>query len=280
MSVLRASGADAGDFVNGRLAWDILNATASHNRELPQTVDLRSCVMLKPYAVACLAAIGAKQKCGAELLLPDDACCAEHLIRINLPRWFRPMVLPAVEPRPTNVVADQVFDRSGDFSDQVVRSLAGELSLAVNVARDLASHLDEVVLNALTHAESPVGCVVVGQSFPGLKVMEIAILDLGQTIRGHLATNPQHRLIESDEEAVLLATTEGVTGTVGLNRWKEQNSGVGLFELRDYCERGGGELTILSGGSRVMFRVDGGPKPAHFRGRFEGCLVNIRFLPR
>jgi hypothetical protein len=138
------------------------------------------------------------------------------------------------------------------------------------------NHLDEVILNALTHARSPIGAIVVGQAFPERGFVELAVADLGQTIRGHLQQNPQVGEFASDADAILKATEESVTGTVGLNSFGEPNSGVGLFELRRFCERGGGEMTILSGTHFVVFAEGGPHPPKELWGGFPGTLVNIR----
>lgn len=276
----RASKADAGDFELERLAWDILRRTATHRTSLPKVVDLSDCVMLKPYSVACLAAIGIRGEGGIGLRLPNDLRCAEHLTRIGLTQWYRVEgETPVVDTRDTNVVAQAVTSRSGEFSDRVIRVLSDQLSLAAGVASTLSTHLDEVVLNALTHADSPIGCIVVGQGFPSQGAIEVAVLDLGQTIRGHLVSNPDHESISTDADAIELATREGVTGTVGLNKWGEPNSGVGLFELRRYCESGGGLMTVLSGGGFLTFSSSG-PRTHKFKGFFAGCLVNVRFFAR
>ena len=280
MKVFTVSSADAGDFPRGRVAWDVLHATAQHRTRLPDQIDLSGCVMLKPYAVACLAALGARAAQPIAVVLPRDQGCAEHLSRLRLGAWLKGAWDERVEARSTNIVAKQLDARPGDISGEVIRALTGGLELSANVAQLLANHLDEVLLNALTHADSPIGAIVVGQEFPGLKCLEIAVLDLGQTIRGHLTGNPKHQSIATDSEAIIRATEEGVSGTVGFNRWGDPNSGVGLFELRKYCECGGGELTILSGSQYVCFSQTSGPSVNLFRGMFQGCLVNIRFFAR
>lgn len=281
MSVFQVSRADGGDFESGRLAWDVLRRTGSHNGSLPSSIDLSACVMLKPYSIACLIAMGAKAGGRMSLVLPTDAQCSDHISRVGLPGWFSGSATPMVEGRQTNIVARQLDSRpSTSFSDEVVAVLSRELGLSVGVAGQLATHLDEVVLNAVTHANSAIGCVVVGQAFPQKGCMEVTVVDLGQTIRGHLITNPEHAAIGSDAAAILQATTEGVTGTVGTNRWGERNSGVGLFELRQYCESGGGEMAILSGSSYLTFGSGNEPRTHQFHGGFAGCLVNIRFFAR
>lgn len=266
----------------GRLAWDVLRETAMHNRVIIDRIDLTDCVMLKPYAVACLAALGAKRPGQIELVLPQDAACAEHLARMELPQWFRCDRAPGVATRGTNVVARQLKEHPGVFSDEVINVLSKELSLSVNIGRELSTHLDEVIINALTHAKSPIGCMVVGQAFPSFRRMQVAILDLGQTIRGHLRANPAHATITDDEAAILLATQEGVSGTPAgaKNSWGEDNAGLGLFELRRYCEAGGGILTIVSGSVFLTFDAARAPITHKLSEPFQGCLVNVQFFDR
>jgi len=281
MSAFQVSAADKGDFAAEKLAWDVLKATANHGVSVPSSIDLSQCVMLKPYSIACLIAMGAKADRQIPLTLPTNPQCLEHIVRIGLPQWFSMPDPPSLQSRATNVVARQLESRpSSSFSDDVVRVLSGELGLSVGVPSTLATHLDEVVLNAVTHANSLIGCIVVGQAFPLKECMEVAVVDLGQTIRGHLTANPAHAAIHTDAAAILQATTEGVTGTVGTNRWGEPNSGVGLFELRQYCESGGGEMAILSGSSYLTFESGNEPRAHQFHGGFAGCLVNIRFFKR
>lgn len=279
MRTLRISGADAGDFANGRLAWDVLNATARHNSELPDVLDLSGSVMLRPYALACLIALAARASRTMRLVMPKSQECADHLRRIGFQRFFSDPAAEALDPRGTNVVAERVDTRSSDFANRVMGSLTNHLRYSSNEARDLANHLDELVLNALTHADSPIGCVVVGQAFPTNHTIEIAVVDLGCTIPVHLRRNPAYASLRGDAEAIERATEEAVTGTVGRNRWGEPNSGVGLYELRRFCECGRGHLAILSGGACVCFSNVGAPARRAFRGGFAGCLVNVQFLP-
>jgi len=275
---LRVSEADAGDFRGERLAWDVLHAAGAHEQTLPSRVDLTQTVMLKPYAIACLIALGAKADGQASLAPPLDQRCADYLTGLRLDRWFTGVQSGEAEARDSTIVADQLRHPAGDFADRVINGLARHLNYAVNVSRELANHLDELVLNALTHAESPIGCVVVGQAFPRNQSVEIAVLDLGQTIRGHLSKNPRHAQIASDRDAIEQATIEGVTGTVGRNRFGDPNSGVGLYELRRFCEGGKSTLTILSGSAYGCFASGQGPSFHAVLPRFAGCLVDVQFL--
>lgn len=277
---------DKGDFEKGSVAWDVLNATARHRTQLPHIVDLSESVHLKPYSVACLAAIGRKTRGTAQLVLPTDRACRDHLLRMGLQKFFAPT--PALADsdfvaRGTNVVIRGLeADRKpgNAFAEEVVGLLVdgNQHDLDLGQRADLENHVDEIVRNALTHSDSPIGCVVAGQLFPKERFVEAAVLDLGQTIRGHLSSREKYRAIENDTEAIVRATEDGVTGTEGLNRWNEPNSGAGLTELRRFCESGRGHMTVLSGDAYACFGGNEGPKTNPFRGYFAGCLVHIRFF--
>lgn len=160
-----ASAADAGDFLNGRVAWDILNQTAVHETYIPPKIDLSHCNHLKPYSVACLAALGARGNREIPLVLPESLQCREHLGRLGLYGWFQPELPPEVEIRDTNVPVQQLLTRPGNFAGRVMGIWAREMggTFAVNQQRTFSDHLDEMILNALGHSESPVGCFVAGQ---------------------------------------------------------------------------------------------------------------------
>lgn len=281
MTCFRVSEADAGDFPKGRLAWDVLNRTACHEQSLPEEIDLSNCVMLKPYTLACLAALAAKsiaRDSHCRLVLPRDSDCSDHCLRLGLHKWFDAPQVQSPEPRTTNVALRQLQGQpGGDFSNSVVELLVEKSSLPAGVLPRIETHLDEVVLNAVTHSESEVGCIVVGQGFPRKAVVEIAIVDLGIGIRSHLIKNPNHAHLVSDEQAIMHAVREGVTGTVGLNRWNGPNSGIGLHELVKYSQQGLAETTIISGSSICVFGKDS-PITHSLRTAFPGCLVNIRFF--
>jgi len=197
--------------------------------------------------------------------------------RIGLPGFFSGYSGETFVKRSTNVVLRQLDRAPGNFASEAMRVLTEQCDLSPGTLPRLQNHLDEVILNALTHSESPVGAFVGGQGFPTNRRVDVAILDLGVTIRGHLSRNPRYGSFTNDAQAIIAATKEGVTGTVGLNKWNEPNSGAGLTELREYAEQGHCELAVLSGGGLVVFGADHQPNDLGFRGRFPGCLVNVRF---
>lgn len=270
---------DRGDFATGALMWDVLNLVAAHRRSLPGTIDLTSIGFLRPYSIAALCALGQRtgRRCG--LALPSDARCRDHLVRCGMPTWFTPTEPAAtIDARETNVVVEHLVDKPGNASERVVDILTKNATLAPGEGPQIKDHLDEVIRNALVHSGSDVGCFVAGQMFPKRKTLELAIVDLGCSIPVHLRRNPKYAHIKTQREAVLRATENGVTGTVGLNRWNEPNSGAGLYQLRQFCSSGRGELAILTGGIGAVFGQKDKPILWPYRGGFAGSLVNIRFF--
>jgi hypothetical protein len=106
--------------------------------------------------------------------------------------------------------------------------------------------------------------------------MEVAILDLGVTIRGHLSR--AYPDLADDALAIEKALQDGITGTMGRNRFGEANSGAGLAALAQFLASTGGELAILSGSAIVSIDGSGrmGTEPLH-GAPFRGTLVNIVF---
>lgn len=276
---------DKGDFSSGdqaALAWDVLKRVGGH--DIPTTIDLSDCVHFKPYALACLAAIGVlgeRENRSVRLLPPNDKGCAEHLARLGLHRFFD-NDFREVSPRETNFGIRLVRWPPGDAGYEFVRFLASQVPLIPGMESGLVDAVEEVMLNALTHARSPIDCVIVGQAFPASGSVELAAIDLGQTIRGHLIQNSVHATIRSDAEAILKATEEGITGTPEgqLNLHGEPNSGAGLAFIRSFCEGGAGELTILSGRNWVTFGHGIAPVIGSLHMSFTGCIVNIRCFAR
>lgn len=280
MSLVRIWGVDSGDFAEGKLIWSALNALAPAKVTPPTLVDLSEVQLLRPYAATAIAALGCLAARRASLILPSTQAARDYVLRAGLSDFFVPSEPGALSHSPRAVPVRHLTGVSSTFADEITRAWEREFGgMPGGLRPRLADHLDEVVRNALSHAESLIGCLVAAQVYPSVPSVEVAVLDLGQSIRVHLTKNPAYSHAGTDAEAVVLATGEGVTGTPPgrLNRLGEPNSGVGLFELRQYCESGGGQVTIASGEAMVTFGPDGGPDIRHFAGGFPGCLVNIRF---
>lgn len=281
MSEARIWGADAGDFAGGRLIWSALNALRPAKVAPPSVIDLSELTLVRPYALASIAALGCLGGRSSRLILPKTQDSRDYIVRSGVLEYFRCDEAGAL-PVSKRIVPVRQLDRvSQSFADEVSVAWEREFGgMPSGLRSRFADHLDEIIRNALSHAESPIGCIVAATVYPSLRQAELCVLDTGQTIRGHLTKNPRYAAIADDAEAILTATGEGVTGTLPgtLNRLGEPNSGVGLFDLRTYCESGGGDLTIASGSAIVTFGPAQAPVVHPFTGGLPGCLVNARFL--
>lgn len=275
---------DGGEFANGNsaaLAWDVLQRTGKHR--IPDIVDLSGCHHLKPYSLACLCGLGELGKHNnrpIRVIQPEDEGCADHLARLGVPNFFDECTWKTQPPRESNLPVRRVTWPPHNAAGEIIELLVSVNDLPPGIFPTMVESLDEVIRNALTHAVSPISCLVAGQSFPGTDKVEVAVLDLGQTIRRHLTKNPEFASIDTDERAILKAMEDGVTGTPRghKNIHGEDNSGAGLAELRHYCESGGGEISVLSGTKWITCRAEDNPVSGDFWNGFRGCLVNIRFF--
>ena len=284
METFRVSGADDGNFPRKAICWDLMRQMSEAKHSLPRRFDLSGCVHLKPYSIACICAIGclAKQRRQQpQLELPTNSECRDHIVRIGLGQFFELEKSDQDIVRDTNVVARQVThpaSAADDAMDAWERSFG---SMSAGVKPELANHLDEIIHNALGHSSSEIGAVMVGQAFPKTRCIDVSIVDLGVTIKGHLCSNNAYSAIASDADAIEKATQDGVTGTPPgkKNLLGNPNSGAGLHALRTYCESGGGELTLVSGSAYICYRRANSPQTVTLHQPFPGCLVNVRFFP-
>jgi hypothetical protein len=273
-------GADSDDFVRGHLIWSALNALAPAKAYAPDCVDLTGLLLARPHTVAAIAALGCLAHGNAELILPTSQDARNFVVRSGLLDLFSCREAPRLSASPRIVPVRQLAHPSPTFADEISSAWDLEFGgMPAGLRPRLAGHLDELLLNALSHAESSIGCVVAAQVYPSVPSVELTVLDLGQTIRGHLSKTRQYATLTDDAEAIVMATEEGVTGTPAgqVNRLGDPNSGVGLFELREYCQVGGGQLSIVSGLARVTFGSGHEPIAQPFAGGFPGCLVRVRF---
>lgn len=277
---LVVDGLSNSDFGEGQIRWNILRRVAAlvASNSPIGLLDLSDAVHLKPYVVALVVAVCLKQRSPSfDVRWPNDVDAAKHLDRLGIPQTLGIRAPVTAECRNTNIPMRQLIGHADPaFSQAVTELLASELSepVAPGTEAAIATHLDELVFNALGHSESTVGCVVVAQALPRTNVIDMTVVDLGITIFGHLTR--RYPKLSDDTEAIRLATKDGITGTTGLNKLGDPNSGVGLTELRQYMEDTGGEVAILSGDALVTFGRTNRTQPL-MGPRFMGTLVNVQF---
>lgn len=250
-----------------------------------EVIDLSKVRFMRPYQVAIVAALAEDQhlRGGAlSYLPPEDDRAREHLVRLGLPGIIlRTSDDGSVEQRTTNLPIRVLVGRPDlSFGWETTRVLTGGLGrdLPAGLECEIAEGIDEMVLNAATHSDSQIGCVVVGQAFPKTGVLEVTVLDVGVTIRGHLSKAPKHQDLSDDASAIERALEDGVTGTIGRNRFGEPNSGAGFASLCRFLDATGGDVSILSGSAIVCRRARGSPRVQPLKcPPFRGTLVNISF---
>lgn len=277
---VRIWGVDAGDFVGGNAVWSVLNALKPAKKAPPEIVDLSELLLARPYCTAAIAALGLLAEGSARLVLPDTHEARDYVVRSGLIEFYAGMQDLGFAESPRSARVRRLESVSPTFSDEISEAWEREFGgMPAGLRPLLANHLDEMILNALSHSDSAIGCVVEAQVYPKVPSVEIAVLDLGQTILGHMSKAIEHADVASDQDAIIRATGEGVTGTAPgqVNKLGDPNSGIGLFELRDYCESGGGEFTIISGDAIVTFGREPEPVVRLFAGGFPGCLVSMQF---
>ncbi len=126
---------------------------------------------------------------------------------------------------------------------QLPRQLAGDFTVA----------LAEIGSNVVQHAATSVGFVAAQrfekdfQSRPGPR-LQLVVGDAGIGIRQSLAEARPDVAQMTDEDAILLAIQDGVTGKPGTN------SGVGLSTARDYADAFQGVFRVRSGEGMLLRR--------------------------
>lgn len=140
------------------------------------------------------------------------------------------------------------FKTADDHFAAVDKSMNLILQTAAGLKRDMLKALEwalnEVSDNVLNHSESKVGGILQVITFPIRHRVDFYVVDSGVTIPASLRSA---RFVSTDEEALGLAITEGVT------RNSETNQGNGLYGTSRIAEMSGGEFEILSGNAHLTF---------------------------
>jgi hypothetical protein len=282
--VLAAPELSNSDFCRGQMAWSFIKSAASllDAGGHVDIIDLSKARHLKPYQVAIVAAIvrlNQRLRHDACYQEPQDDDVLAHLERLRLPDIIAGDNASPAPVRPTNLPIQIVEGRQADsFGWDAAQMLCQELGrdLPGGLLNSIAASIDEMVLNAATHSDSEIGCVVVGQAFPKTSAFEVVILDLGVTIRGHLSK--KYPALVDDASAIAEALLDGVTGTIGLNRFNEPNGGAGLAALLRFLAATGGTVAILSGSAIVCIDETGRQRTHVLHGPpFRGTMLSISF---
>ena len=219
-------------------------------------IDLRDCVVLNhPAALWCIVYSSLIRLKGirCRVKLPSDsALCAE----LAAQGFFSALTSSGVElqgtAEPTETATDTIVFPIGDISSaregetvgyEVQSRLQQTNSISANIPSLVAEIFFELINNALEHSESSVGRFATVQIRGPSRVL-CAVADGGIGITQSLGHNPTVPHLQQDQDAILLALEEGITGTdsptrgIGLN-WVSNASHLIVYSGDGLVEDGG-----------------------------------------
>ena len=257
------------------LRGDIQVSTADEDRVV---LDARRLLFASPLdlaAIAALAHAGVDEEPRVTLLPPKDPGVASYLQRMDvlhrlpqgteicgpaLPeqRTDKSRVLLEVSPL-SPATADELVARVGTLAtERLGRHAAGQIFKCVG----------ELIDNAVSHGQSPLGAFVSAQAYTGATSrrpgFEFAVCDTGIGIFSHLRSNPIYAAIPDVQSALACAIRPGVTGT-------GQQRGNGLADLLEITQGGVGRLVLRSGDGIASIALRHGRR----RDAFVGSTLTI-----
>ncbi len=140
----------------------------------------------------------------------------------------------------------------------------------------MRTSLYELLMNFTDHSGSAKGAWVSGQFHPHTKATKrpritLCVLDLGRGIPNALRSLPSYRR-SGDAKLVEIATDPGVSSVSG-------SRGLGLSTIRRFVDANGGDLTIIAGKGRVIFRARRRPMRRLLSQPFPGTAVFMSLVP-
>lgn len=217
-------------------------------------VNIPSKGFIKPPALALLAAWSlARKEMGFSVTIVADDGLSRYLSRMGMgdiakissarfrahPSAGRFIPIHLIGPKEDHISVKHAVDA---MCDLVVRNCdASETFLP---AFEWA--IQEIVDNAVTHADAEHSSVVCGQVYPANAEVHFSICDTGIGVKSSLSSAHQ---CKNDGEAILLATERGVTRDPNLGQ------GNGLAGALLISRLSGGHLSIRSGAAHVFFNT-------------------------
>ena len=144
--------------------------------------------------------------------------------------------------------------------------------LSLTTRMSLSTHFEEIFCNAVMHANSTYPMYACGQYFPVKKILKFTFVDLGDGFLKKISEQTNGE-IKKDKDAILWSTYK-------LNSTKDVKAfgpgGLGLKELKKYCNENNGSLHICSGNGYVNFIKDK-TMEQELTYHLKGSLVNLIF---
>lgn len=170
----------------------------------------------------------------------------------------------------------RAFDKDDD--DNYCRYLKNEFlghrgldNLSRSIKDNLQSHFSEIFTNVALHANPLLPIYSCGQYFPEKNVLKFTLIDLGNGFLEKIGHKTNGN-IKDDKSAIIWATQS-------LNTTKDSNfgpGGLGLKELKKYCENNNGSFHICSGSGYVNM-IGNKTVEYNLKTPLNGSLINLIF---
>jgi hypothetical protein len=148
--------------------------------------------------------------------------------------------------------------------DQIVAVLNRRFKYPKYDAFDAATAVSEIAQNTFDHNCDAYGFLAMQVYGAGAKrFLEIGVSDFGDGVAATLMRNPKNELINSDAQAIRLATQ------LGTSAFDDPTRGTGLFHLLQIAFKHEGSVQIWSGRAKLRFRMD----------KKRGWEFNVPHLP-
>lgn len=135
------------------------------------------------------------------------------------------------------------FIRTAEDQSKFISDMVPLLHLNENDASTIKYIIGELVRNVLEHAYARDGAVVAAQYYKDTNRISLAICDTGIGLwKGLKIWHPR-----TDEEAIRLALTPGISGTTLREGGTSENAGAGLFFIKSIAKTTRSNFAIYSG---------------------------------
>lgn len=234
-------------------------------RNQPVEVDLRRCEFVRPAAILwCIIypLLARLRDCECTLLVPENTQVCRYLKSVGLFQTLQEKGVN-VDDRDIDVAQASrlVLPLTRFDSESEVEQIANDVLEAMelsglgspNLYPFVSDTFAELALNAVQHAESPIGAYGVVQFYESEAGQRFVcgVADGGIGIRRSLEKNPEYSgRIPYDWVAIELAAREGVTSV------RDSTRGIGLNWIAEEIRKGGRQLILHSGIGSLQIRED------------------------
>jgi len=140
---------------------------------------------------------------------------------------------------------------SSDDLTHFLREMVPLLHLNPDYVKPIQYTISELVRNVLEHAYTDAGAIVAAQYFKKTNTIRIGIVDTGIGIQASIRGSHS---VSSDQEAIKLALTPGITGTTRNPGGSEQNAGAGLFFIKTIAFFNRDPFVVYTGGTMYKLK--------------------------